>query len=90
MKTITELKDKLTDAAADLGTGAMGVAQNLQSHAKDAWDTVQDQTQRAVHESAAFARKHPVSTALVACGVGLLAGMLLKGRAQLRSRIATS
>lgn len=81
METITELKDKFTDAAADLGAGAMSVAQNLQSHAKDAWGTVQDQTSNAMHESVEFARKHPATTALVACGVGLLAGLLLKGRA---------
>lgn len=78
MKTMTQFKDKLTDAATQLGEGAGDVARNLQARAKDAWGTVQDQTKRAVHESAVFARKHPVSTALAVCGVGLVAGLLLK------------
>ena len=81
METINDLKDKLTDAAASLGDSATDVARNLQSQAKDAWDTVQDQTQHALRESAAFATRHAVPTALVACGIGLVAGLALNRRA---------
>ena len=42
--TMDNLKDKLTGAATNLGESASGVADDLQSRAKDAWDSVQDQS----------------------------------------------
>ena len=77
---MTDLKDKLTDAATSLGEGASGVAEDLQSRANDAWDSVQDRGNRAVRESYAYVREHSVTTALAAFGVGLVVGLLVNRR----------
>jgi len=76
------LKDKLTGAATSLGESASGVADDLQSRAKDAWDSVQHQTDRMIHESPAYLRKNPVPTALAAFGFGLVLGLFLHRRGQ--------
>ena len=86
MEPITELKEKLTDAATHLSESANGVAEDLQSRAKDAWDSVQDQTDRAVRESSAYVHKNPVPTALAAFGFGLALGLLLNHRAPVSLR----
>jgi len=74
------LKDKLTGAVTSLGGSASGVADDLQSRAKGAWDSVQDQTDRMIHESSAYLRKNPVPTALAAFGFGLVLGLFLHRR----------
>jgi len=81
MKTMTSLKDKLTDAATSLGDSASGVVQEVESRAKDAWDTVQYRTNRAVRKSTACAHKHPGRTALTAFGLGVGLGLLLHRQA---------
>ncbi|MDR3405860.1 MAG: hypothetical protein P4L99_25465 [Chthoniobacter sp.] len=81
MKPMTALKDKFTDVATSLGDGASGVAEEVQSRAIDAWDTVQYRTNRAVRKSSAYVHKNPVPTALTAFGFGIVVGMLLNRRA---------
>ena len=69
MEPITDIKNKLTEAA-----------KNVQTKAKDAWECAQDETQRAVRLSSLYARQHPLSTALVAVGVGVVIGLLVRRR----------
>ena len=78
MEPMTDIKAKLNDAGTRLGEGASNVAEDLQTRAEDAWDSVQHRTDRAVRESSAFVRKNPVPTALVAFGFGLALGLFLK------------
>ncbi len=77
---MTDLKDKLTSAANSLGESASGAAENLQTHAKDAWDSVQSGTNRAVRESSAYVRENPVPAVIAAVGFGLVLGLLLSHR----------
>jgi ElaB/YqjD/DUF883 family membrane-anchored ribosome-binding protein len=77
---MNNLKDKLTGAATSLGESASGVADDLQSRAKDAWDSVQHQTDRVMHESSAYFRKNPLPAALAAFGFGLVLGLILHRR----------
>ena len=79
---MTDLKDKLTDAATRLGEGASGVAEDLQTRASDAWGSVQHRTNRAVRESSAYVHENPVPTALAAFGFGLVLGLVLNRRDQ--------
>ena len=78
---MTILKDKLTNFATSLGDSASGVAEEVQSRAKDAWDTVQYRTNRAARKSSAYLHKNPVPTAITAFGFGVVFGMLLNRRA---------
>ena len=77
---MNNLKDTLTDAATHLGESASGVAEDMQARAKDAWDTMQHRTDRAVRESSAYVRGNPVPTALAVFGFGLAVGLLLNRR----------
>ena len=80
MEPMTDIKDKLTEAAANLGESASGVAEDLKSRAEDAWDSVQSGTHRAVRESSAYLRENPVPALIAAAGFGLLLGLLLSRR----------
>ena len=77
---MTDLKDKLTDAATRLGKGASGVAEDLQTRAEDAWDSVQHRTNRAMRKSYVYFHRNPVPTALAAFGCGLVLGLILNRR----------
>ncbi len=77
---MNNLKDKVTDAVSSLGEGATDVAKDIQSHATEAWDSVQKQTTRAMRESGAYVCAHPAYAAVVAIGVGMILGMLLFNR----------
>jgi hypothetical protein len=74
---MTALRDKLTDVATSVSDGA----DDLQSRAKDAWDTVHYRTNRAVRKSSTYLHKNPVPTALTAFGFGFVLGALLSRRA---------
>lgn len=82
MKPMTVLRDKLTDAATSVSDGA----DELQSRAKEAWDTVHYRTNRAVRKSSTCLHKNPVPTALTAFGFGFVLGTLLSRRAPGSSR----
>jgi ElaB/YqjD/DUF883 family membrane-anchored ribosome-binding protein len=77
MEPTTDLKDKLTDAAHSLGEDATTAAKSAQTKAKEAWECAQEETQRAIRLSSLYARQHPLSTALVAVGVGVAIGLLI-------------
>lgn len=80
MEPITDLKDKLTDAAHRLGEDATAAAKCAQAKAKEAWECAQEESRRAVRLSSLYARQHPLSTALVAVGVGVVIGLLINKR----------
>ena len=80
MEPVTDHKDRLTDAATSLGENASGAVEDLKTRAEDAWDSVQQRTDRAVRDSSTYVRENPVPTALAAFGVGLLLGLLLGHR----------
>ena len=80
MEPTTDLNHKLTDVATRLGEDASDVAEGLQARAQDAWDSVQQQTNRAVRESSAYVHKNPVPIALAAFGFGLVLGLSLNRR----------
>jgi ElaB/YqjD/DUF883 family membrane-anchored ribosome-binding protein len=75
---MNDIKDKVAEAATDLGKGVRGVAEDMRTRTKHAWDSVQHGTQHAAHESVAYARKNPLPTALVAFGCGLVLGLFIK------------
>ena len=77
---MNNLKDTLTDAATNLSESASGAAEDLQARAKDAWNSVQHGTNRAVREGSAYVRGNPVPTALAVFGFGLAVGLLLHRR----------
>ena len=77
---MSKLEDKITDAATSLGESASDVANDVRTHAKNAWDSVQHGTNRAVHEGSTYVRENPVPTVLAALGVGLVLGVLLGRR----------
>lgn len=81
MKPLTILRDKLTNATTTVTDGANHVAEELQSRAKDAWDTVHNRTDRAVQKSTTYLHKNPVPVALTAFGLGMVVGALLSRRA---------
>ena len=70
----------ITDAAHSLAEDATAAAKCAQTKAKEAWECAQEETQRAVRLSSLYARQHPLSTALVAVGVGVVIGMLINRR----------
>jgi ElaB/YqjD/DUF883 family membrane-anchored ribosome-binding protein len=69
----TDLEDKLTDTAAALQRDGQQTAEDLQARAKDAWDSAQDQAQRALRESSEYIRENrlPALIAAFACGLFL-------------------
>jgi ElaB/YqjD/DUF883 family membrane-anchored ribosome-binding protein len=75
-----DLKEKLTDTATSLGEDVRGVAGELRTRTKDAWDSAQHQARRAVRESSACVRENPVPAALAAFGLGLVLGLILSRR----------
>ena len=77
---MTDLKDQLTCAATNLEEKASGVAEDVQARAKDAWESVQSGTHRAVRESSAYVRENPVPAVIAAVGFGLVLGLLLTRR----------
>ena len=77
---MSNLEDKITDAAPSFGESAREVANDVRTHTKDAWDSVQDGTHRAVRESSTYVRENPVPTVLAALGIGLVVGILLSRR----------
>ena len=77
---MTDIDDKLTNAATKLGESASGIAEELQTRAEDAWDSVQYRTKRAVRKSSAYVHKHPVPPVLAAFGCGLVLGLILNRR----------
>ena len=77
---MTDIEDKLTDDATRLSEGATSVAEDLQTRAKDGWDSVQQQTNRAVREGSVYVRENPVPTALAAFCFGLVLGLVLSRR----------
>ena len=91
MEPMTDLKDNLTNAAINLGERASRVAEDVQDHARDAWDTVQHGTHRAVRESSAYVRENPVPAVIAALGFGLVLGLFLNRRepASLKERYVT-
>jgi ElaB/YqjD/DUF883 family membrane-anchored ribosome-binding protein len=80
MEPTNDLKHKLSDHATKLGEDASDIAEDLQTRAKDAWDSVQEQTNRAVRESSAYVHKNPLPIALAAFGFGLVLGLFLNRR----------
>lgn len=77
---MNNLKDTLTDAASNLGERASSAADDLQARAKDAWNSVEEGSNRAVREGSAYVRGNPVPTALAMFGFGLAVGLLLHRR----------
>ena len=77
---MTDLNHKLTDDATKLGEDASGVAEDLLTRTQDTWDSVKQQTNRAVRESSAYVHKNPVPLALAAFGFGLVLGLFLNRR----------
>jgi ElaB/YqjD/DUF883 family membrane-anchored ribosome-binding protein len=77
---MNNMKNKLTETATSLGEGAEHVAEEMQHRAKDTWDSVRQQSNRAMRGSSAYVRENPVPTALAAFGVGLCLGLLLNRR----------
>ena len=80
MEPATDLKHQLNDDATRLGEDASDVAEDLQYRAEDAWNSVRQQTDRAVRESSAYVHKNPVPIALAAFGCGLVLGLSLNRR----------
>lgn len=80
MQSESDIQTNLTDAAHSLGENATAAAQKVRSHAKEAWECAQEETKRAVRVSSEYAQEHPISTALVACGVGVIIGLLIPRR----------
>ena len=80
MEPITDLKDKVTDAAKSLGEDATAAVKCAQTQAKEAWECAQEESRRALRLSSLYARQHPLSTALVAVGVGVVIGLLINKR----------
>jgi ElaB/YqjD/DUF883 family membrane-anchored ribosome-binding protein len=80
MEPMTNLNHKITDDATRLGEDASDVAEGLQTRAEDAWDSVQQQTNRAVRECSTYVHKNPVPIALAAFGFGLVLGLFLNRR----------
>lgn len=74
------MKDTLTDAAAKLGSDATNAAHDLQDHAKDAWNSAQKETKRAMRMGTDYAHDHPLPIALVAAGLGVALGLFLHRR----------
>ena len=77
---MSDLGDKVTDAAARLGESASGLAEDVQDRARDAFHAVEYSTKRAVRQGSAYVRKNPVPTALGAFALGLVLGLLLSRR----------
>jgi ElaB/YqjD/DUF883 family membrane-anchored ribosome-binding protein len=80
MEPTTALNHKLNNDATRLGEDASDVAEDLLTRTQDAWDSVKQQTNRAVRESSAYVHKNPVPIALAAFGFGLVLGLFLNRR----------
>lgn len=80
MESILELKETLSNAAKDLGQSAAAIAATLKTRAGEVWVDVQTDARRTVDGGVACATRHPYRAALIACGIGGLAGLLLSRR----------
>lgn len=80
MELMTDLKDKLTNVATNFSVGARHVAEDLQTHATDALDSIQHRTHRVVREGSSYVHNNPAATALAAFGCGLVLGLVLHRR----------
>ncbi len=63
-----------------LSDNPSGAAENLQDRAEEMWETVQDQTGRAVREGTAYVRENPVPVVVGALAFGVVLGLLFSGR----------
>lgn len=77
---MNELKDTITTAATKLETDALHAAGEMKDHAKEAWNSAQKETKRAVRVGAEYAHDHPLPIALVAAGLGVAFGFFLHRR----------
>ncbi len=77
---MSDLKEKLTEAATSLGERASGVAEDLRDRAEDAWDSAQRGSKRAIRKGSTYVHKNPVPTALAAFAFGLVLGLFLSRR----------
>ncbi len=77
---MNDLTNPLADGAHDQPGDAATAAEHFQERVRETWETVQDQTGRAVRESTAYARENPVPVILGALALGVVVGLMFSGR----------
>jgi ElaB/YqjD/DUF883 family membrane-anchored ribosome-binding protein len=85
--TANEIKNRATSAGQYAGDKAKQVASDVseqlergQNMAQDFYETARERAEDALDVSVDFVKKHPISTIAGAAAIGLVAGLLLRGR----------